>query len=126
MLFRSIVHLPKLDRQQLQSAWFTALDGAGVSIRVDPVERRALPQWIAQRLAKQGQRVAEGDVGVQTLAFFATPAGQEVARHLRATPDHFTLTPATDRAYRAFLASPAGKALLTHEEVQRILSTFNP
>ncbi|MEK8051569.1 DNA polymerase III subunit delta [Ideonella sp. DXS22W] len=67
----TIVHLPKLDRQQQQSAWFTALDGAGVSIRVDPVERRALPQWIAQRLAKQGQRVAEGEAGVQTLGFFA-------------------------------------------------------
>ncbi len=67
----TIVHLPRLDRQQQQSAWFTALDAAGVSIRVDPVERRALPQWIAQRLACQGQRVAEGDVGAQTLAFFA-------------------------------------------------------
>src|SRR6185369_682399 len=46
----TIVHLPRLDRQQQQGAWFTALDAAGVTIRVDPVERRALPQWIAQRL----------------------------------------------------------------------------
>jgi DNA polymerase-3 subunit delta len=67
----TIVHLPRLDRQQQMSAWFAALDGAGVSVRVDPVERRALPQWIAQRLAAQGQRVQEGDAGVQTLAFFA-------------------------------------------------------
>ena len=67
----TIVHLPKLDRQQQQGAWFGALDQAGVSITVLPVERRALPAWIAQRLATQGQRVAEGDTGQQTLAFFA-------------------------------------------------------
>ncbi len=67
----TLVHLPKLDRQQQQGAWFTALDGAGVVIKVEPVERRALPQWIAQRLAAQGQRVAEGERGQQTLAFFA-------------------------------------------------------
>jgi DNA polymerase III subunit delta len=67
----TIVHLPRLDRQQQTSAWFAALDAAGVSVRVDPVERRALPQWIAQRLAAQGQRVHEGDAGAQTLAFFA-------------------------------------------------------
>jgi DNA polymerase-3 subunit delta len=67
----TIVSLPRLDRQQQQSAWFAALDYAGVSIRLDPVERQALPQWIAQRLAQQGQRVAAGDEGQRTLAFFA-------------------------------------------------------
>jgi DNA polymerase-3 subunit delta len=67
----TLVHLPKLDRQQQQSAWFTALDSAGASVRVDPVERNALPAWIAQRLAAQGQRVEDGEPGVQTLQFFA-------------------------------------------------------
>ncbi|MFO1218420.1 MAG: DNA polymerase III subunit delta [Burkholderiaceae bacterium] len=67
----TIIHLPRLDRQQLQSGWFGALDAAGATIRVEAVERRALPQWIAQRLAKQGQRVQDGDAGAQTLAFFA-------------------------------------------------------
>jgi DNA polymerase-3 subunit delta len=67
----TLVQLPKLDRTQQQSAWFSALDGAGVSIRVDPVERKALPQWIAQRLAAQGQRVLAGEAGQHTLAFFA-------------------------------------------------------
>jgi len=67
----TIIHLPRLDRQQQQSGWFAALDGAGVTIRVEPVERRALPQWLAQRLAVQGQRVADGEAGAQTLAFFA-------------------------------------------------------
>ena len=67
----TMIQLPRLDRQQLSSAWFTALDGAGVTVRVDAVDRHALPQWIARRLAAQGQRVQDGDVGAQTLAFFA-------------------------------------------------------
>jgi DNA polymerase-3 subunit delta len=67
----TLVTLPKLDRQQQSSAWFVALDAAGVTVRIDPVERRALPQWIGQRLARQGQRVADGEAGQHTLAFFA-------------------------------------------------------
>jgi DNA polymerase-3 subunit delta len=67
----TIVHLPRLDRQQQGSSWFSALDGAGVSVRIDPVERKALPAWIAQRLAAQGQRVQAGDAGQQALSFFA-------------------------------------------------------
>ncbi len=67
----TLVQLPKLDRQQQQAAWFTALDAAGVMVKVDPIERKALPQWIAQRLAAQGQRVQGGEAGQHTLAFFA-------------------------------------------------------
>jgi DNA polymerase-3 subunit delta len=67
----SLVSLPKLDGSQLKSAWFGALDAAGVIVRVDPVERRALPQWLAQRLAGQHQRVEDGEAGQQALAFFA-------------------------------------------------------
>ncbi|OYU26597.1 MAG: DNA polymerase III subunit delta [Burkholderiales bacterium PBB2] len=67
----TLVTLPKLDKTQMNSAWFQALDGAGVCVRVDPIERRALPQWIAQRLVQQGQRVEDGEAGQRTLAFFA-------------------------------------------------------
>jgi DNA polymerase III subunit delta len=67
----TLVQLPQLDRQQQQGAWFLALDAAGVTVRVDPIDRKALPQWIAQRLVLQGQRVQGGDAGQQTLAFFA-------------------------------------------------------
>jgi DNA polymerase-3 subunit delta len=67
----TLLQLPRLDRSQQSSAWFAALDRAGVSVRVDPVERPALPQWIAQRLAAQGQRVGAGDEGRRTLGFFA-------------------------------------------------------
>lgn len=67
----TLVGLPRLDRQQQASAWFAALDAAGLSIRIDPVERTALPQWIARRLAAQGQRVQGGEAGQHALAFFA-------------------------------------------------------
>lgn len=67
----TIVQLPKLDRTQQSSAWFLALEGAGVTVRVDAIDRKALPTWIAQRLAAQGQRVMDGEAGQQTLAFFA-------------------------------------------------------
>ncbi len=67
----TIVQLPRLDRTQQSSAWFTALDGAGVTVRVDPIDRKALPQWIAQRLASQGQRVQDGEAGQHALAFFS-------------------------------------------------------
>ena len=67
----TLVHLPKLDWQQARSGWFGALDQHGVVVRVDAVERRDLPAWIARRLSAQGQRVAEGDEGQRTLTFFA-------------------------------------------------------
>jgi DNA polymerase III subunit delta len=78
----TLVTLPRLDRSQTASAWFAALDGAGVSLRIDAVERAALPQWIAQRLAAQGQRVQGGDAGQKALAFFADQVeGNLLAAH---------------------------------------------
>jgi DNA polymerase III subunit delta len=67
----TLVLLPRLDAASQKTAWFSALDGAGVVIKVDPVERGALPAWIAQRLQAQGQQVASGEEGPRTLQFFA-------------------------------------------------------
>ncbi|MEQ1803999.1 MAG: DNA polymerase III subunit delta [Burkholderiaceae bacterium] len=67
----TLIALPRLDRTQQGSAWFGALERAGVTIRIDAVERKALPQWIAQRLAQRGQRVKGGAEGEHALAFFA-------------------------------------------------------
>ena len=67
----TLVVLPRLDGMTLKGAWFAALDSYGVTVKVDPVERKALPQWIAQRLQLQGQRVAAGEEGQRTLQFFA-------------------------------------------------------
>ncbi len=66
-----IVILPRLDKLTKGGAWFGALDSFGVTLQIDPVERAALPQWIAQRLQAQGLRVAAGVEGQRSLQFFA-------------------------------------------------------
>jgi len=67
----TIVLLPRLDKATRTGAWFSALEAHGATVQIDPVERAALPQWIAHRLAAQGQRVAAGEEGQRTLQFFA-------------------------------------------------------
>jgi DNA polymerase-3 subunit delta len=67
----TLVLLPRLDKATRSSAWFVALDGQGVSLQIDSVERQALPPWIAQRLSQQQQRVLPGEEGQRTLQFFA-------------------------------------------------------
>ena len=67
----TLVLLPRLDKATRSGAWFAALENHGVTLQVDPVERAALPQWIAQRLALQCQRVKPGEEGQRTLQFFA-------------------------------------------------------
>lgn len=67
----TIVTLPRLDAATKKGAWFAALEANGITIQVEPIERAALPGWIAQRLAQQHQRVASGEAGQRTLQFFA-------------------------------------------------------
>jgi len=67
----TLVILPRLDKMTKSGAWFAALEGAGITLEVSPVDRAALPQWIAQRLGAQGQRVVAGVEGQRTLQFFA-------------------------------------------------------
>ena len=67
----TLITLPRLDKATRTGAWFSALDANGVSIQIDPIERAALPHWIAQRLSLQNQRVAAGEEGQRTLQFFA-------------------------------------------------------
>ena len=67
----TLVILPRLDKATQTTAWFAALESFGVTLALAPVERSALPQWIAQRMALQGLRVAAGEEGQRTLQFFA-------------------------------------------------------
>ncbi len=67
----TLVLLPRLDKQTRSGAWFGALDANGATLQLEPVERGALPEWIAQRLGRQGQRVKAGEEGQRTLQFFA-------------------------------------------------------
>ncbi|MEO9135016.1 MAG: DNA polymerase III subunit delta [Casimicrobiaceae bacterium] len=62
----TLVSLPRLDRATQSSAWFAALAEHGVTIAVAPIDRAALPGWIAERLSRNDQRVAP-----DTLAFLA-------------------------------------------------------
>jgi DNA polymerase-3 subunit delta len=79
----TLVQLPKLDRTQQNSAWFGALDGAGVTVRVDSIARAALPQWIAQRLRAS-----------------ASPAAKRGSARLRSSPtaSRATCSPRTRRS----------------------------
>lgn len=54
----TLVTLPELEWQQLKSGWFGALDGAGVVVEAKPITREELPDWLAERFARQGQRAS--------------------------------------------------------------------
>jgi len=99
----TLVTLPKLDFQQIKAAWFTALDNAGQTLRLETLERNALPAWLAQRLSRQGQRVKAGEEGQRTLAFFADRVeGNLLAAH--------------QEVQKLALLHPAGE--LTFDQVQ--------
>jgi DNA polymerase-3 subunit delta len=67
----TLVLLPRLDSMTLKGAWFGALDSFGVCIKLDPIDRRNLPGWLAQRLQQHSLQVAPGEEGQRTLQFFA-------------------------------------------------------
>ncbi|MBC8024143.1 MAG: DNA polymerase III subunit delta [Burkholderiales bacterium] len=62
----TLVLLPDLDWQALKTAWFSAIDSAGIVIEAKPVTRDELPEWLAERLSRQGQRAS-----VETLEWLA-------------------------------------------------------
>ena len=62
----ALVVLPELDWQQQKSRWFEALDAAGVVVEARPVTRDELPEWLAERLGRQGQSAS-----VETLEWLA-------------------------------------------------------
>jgi DNA polymerase-3 subunit delta len=51
----AIIQLPGLDWRAQKTAWFDALDRAGVAVEARTVARKALPEWLAGRLKAQGQ-----------------------------------------------------------------------
>jgi len=74
--------LPRLDGKTKTSAWFSALDDAGMAIQVDTLDRSHLPQWLAGRLRKQGQEAEAGPEGQRALEFIADQVeGNLIAAH---------------------------------------------
>ena len=61
-----IVILPKLERESKNSAWFDALQLAGIVIELNEIAPSQLPQWLHTRLATQNQ-----SADAQSLAFIA-------------------------------------------------------
>lgn len=77
-----LVQTPRLDKSARSSAWFSALQNAGASVQIDPVEREQLPAWLSQRLAAQQQKFQSGPEGVRALQFFADSVeGHLLAAH---------------------------------------------
>ena len=62
----TLVLLPELDWQQQKSSWLAALEAAGVLVEAKAITREELPDWLAKRLARQGQRAS-----VETLEWLA-------------------------------------------------------
>lgn len=52
-----LISLPRLDRATKSSKWATALQQARAFLEIPGIERGALPTWIQQRLARQGQQL---------------------------------------------------------------------
>jgi DNA polymerase-3 subunit delta len=71
----TLISLPAMDARSQQSAWFKALEQAGLCLMAAAVDRIRLVPWISQRLARQHQQASP-----ETLAFLA----ERVEGHLLA------------------------------------------
>ena len=98
----TLLTLPRLDRAAQSSAWFGALAEHAVVVPVAPIERNALPGWIAARLARNRQKA-----GRDTLAFLA----------LRCEGN---LLAAKQEIDKLALLLPPG--LLAHDDVERAVA----
>jgi DNA polymerase-3 subunit delta len=73
----TLVCLPRLSKSDQSSGWFEALSSQAVVVNVFPIERARLSEWIAARLAAQGQRA-----GSEALEFLAAAVeGNLLAAH---------------------------------------------
>jgi DNA polymerase-3 subunit delta len=52
----TVIALPRLDKATRDSKWASALTRAGTVVEVGTIDRNALPDWVAVRLARQNQR----------------------------------------------------------------------
>jgi DNA polymerase-3 subunit delta len=59
-----LITMPKLERSQMTSKWFKALERIGVVIQIWPVEGTKLPAWIERRMGAAGLNPAPGVVAM--------------------------------------------------------------
>lgn len=50
-----LITCERLDRKSQQTRWYKAMDQAGVTIQIWPVEPARLPEWVAQRMRRRGK-----------------------------------------------------------------------
>jgi DNA polymerase-3 subunit delta len=62
----TLVVLPELEWQAFKTNWFSALERTGVVVEARCIAREELPDWLAQRLARQKQKAS-----VETLEWLA-------------------------------------------------------
>jgi DNA polymerase-3 subunit delta len=73
----TLITLPELDWQAKKAAWVTALSNAGIAVECNAPPPARLPQWIAERLARQQQSAPR-----EALAFIAAHVeGNLLAAH---------------------------------------------
>lgn len=58
-----LLRCPRLDGRQKTSAWFRALDEAGVIVQIWPIGYGELPRWLQGRLSQAGVALTPGAVG---------------------------------------------------------------
>lgn len=51
----TLISLPKLDKTAQNSKWYQALQKQALVVQADDISRKALPDWLAGRLKRQGQ-----------------------------------------------------------------------
>jgi DNA polymerase III subunit delta len=101
----TVVTLPRVDRATQSSAWFEALAGAGATVAVYPVERDALPAWIAARMKRNGQHASR-----ETLAFLADHCEGNLLAARQELEKLALLLPAGELAYDSIEAAIANVA----------------
>ena len=104
----TLVHLPALDWRTQKARWFEALERAGVLVEARTVTRKALPQWLAGRLARRARaptprRWSSSPTGSRAICWRAWQEVQKLALLLPAgklTDEHGAQGRARRRALR--------------------------
>ena len=83
----TLITLPRLDAATQKSAWFTALSGPGVAMKIDPVERAQLPMWIGQRLERAKPARRAGRRRAARAGVHRGTGGRQSARRASGNPE---------------------------------------
>jgi DNA polymerase-3 subunit delta len=89
----------KIDKQSTNSKWYKAIDKAGVTVQVWPVDARELPRWLQRRVKSAGMGIDDDALQLlcERVEGNLLAAVQEVEKlKLLATDAHITAATVTD------------------------------